>query len=49
MRHEADLDLLRIQELESKAKELFIENSEWSDVISMLPPEELDEYNKLID
>jgi hypothetical protein len=42
-------DLQRIQFLEAKAKELFIENSEWSDVLSMLPPEELDEYNVLMD
>jgi hypothetical protein len=42
-------DNQRIQYLEAKAKELFIENSEWSDVIEMLPPEELDEYNILMD
>jgi len=42
-------DLQRIQYLEAKAKELFIEHSEWSEVIGMLDPEELDEYNVLMD
>lgn len=41
-------DLQRIQYLEEKAKTLFIENSDWSDVISMLDAEELDEYYVLM-
>lgn len=44
-----ETDLQRIQFLEAKAKDLYIENSDWGDVISMLPPEELDEYNVLMD
>lgn len=38
----------RIKELETKAKELFIENSNWEDVLEMLSLEENAEYNKLV-
>lgn len=39
----------RIKELEKKAKEMYLENTDWSYIISILDPKEEKEYYDLYD